>query len=353
MNNAVQEPILEPELPIVDAHHHLWVQPESMLKTLDQATSIGGRSLAGVYRRNARYTLDEFLADAHTGHNVRASVFVECHAMYKKSGPDTFKSVGEVEFVNGIAAMADSGIFGDTRAAAAIVGGGVDLAMGDGVQDILRAHINAGGGRYRGLRSWVFWDADQEVSGGHGKPHQLMDEKFRAGLRHLHPLGLSFDCFVLEPQLPELIDVARAFPDLQIVVNHLATPLGVGRYAGKLQERFPIWRDNMRTLAKCQNVTMKLGGIGMFYAGFGYFDSKTPVTSQRMADDWRPYIETCVEAFGANRCMFESNFPVDSASCSYATLWNAFKRLASGASKTEKEALFAKTAARVYRIELA
>jgi L-fuconolactonase len=345
------EEIIEPQLRIIDAHHHLWLWSQAALSSLEKLHSLSAEALRPTIRRHTRYLLDEYLSDLDTGHNICASVFVDARVMYKATGPEAMKSVGEVEFVSGVAAMGASGKFGNISVCAGIVGGGIDLTLGDAVGDILDAHITAGGGRYRGLRVPVSYDSDPAIFGaGTGRPQVLLEDKFRAGFRHLQPLGLSFDAFVLEPQLPDLLDLARAFPETQIVLNHLGVPVGVGHYSGQRDQRFPLWRQNMRLLAACPNVTVKLGGIGMHFAGFDYASS--PVTSVRLASDWRPYIETCIDAFGVSRCMFESNFPVDSATCSYPMLWNAFKRLTSGASAQEKQALFSATAQRVYRLDL-
>jgi predicted TIM-barrel fold metal-dependent hydrolase len=348
----IAEAIIDPELDIVDAHHHLWFVNEQALEALDQADSILARGLAPNLRRHARYLFDELLADLHSGHNIRATVFVDAGAMYRANGPEELKSIGEVEFVNGVAAMAASGAFGDVKACAGIVGN-VDLRLGDAVEEILRVHLQVGGGRYRGIRcsALTAHDADSTILGPR-LPHLLLDGRFRAGFKWLHTFGLSFDVFILEPQLPELIDLARAFPETQIVLNHVGTPVGVGRYAGKRGERFAIWRENIQTLSTCENVSVKLGGLGLPLAGFQSFPSSSPASSVELAGEWKPYIETCIEAFGADRCMFESNFPIDSAVGTYAVLWNAFKRLAAGASKAEKTALFSGTATRVYRLDI-
>lgn len=350
--HAASEPILEPDLPIVDAHHHLWVVPETELASMESQDNIGARALSPVYRRHSRYLLEEFLRDLRTGHNVRASIFVDAHTMYRSSGPEAMKSVGEVEFVNGIAAMSDSGAFGDTKVCAGIVGG-VDLTVGEAVEDVLVAHVQAGGSRYRGVRgSRLVYDEDPKILGARGRPRLLLDPKFRAGFKLLHRFGLSFDVFLFEPQLPDLIDLARAFPDTQIILNHVGAPIGVGCYAGRREERFALWLENIQALAGCDNVAVKLGGLGIPYGGFRSYNAKPAASSAQLAAEWRPYIETCIEQFGAGRCMFESNFPVDSATCSYPVLWNAFKRLAAGASPEEKTALFSGTAARIYRLDL-
>jgi L-fuconolactonase len=261
--------------------------------------------------------------------------------------------VGETEFVNGMAAMSASGMYGDLRACAGIVGS-ANLQMGADVEDVLRSHIGAGHGRFRGIRNSASYDADSGVLGplAGREPGLYLDAKFREGFKVLHQLGLSFDAWLLEPQLPELIDLARAFPETTIVLDHVGTPLGIASYRGKRAERFPVWRDNILKLSKCENVVVKLGGLAMCFPGFESFMSNPPTSSEVLAEEWQPYIETCIEAFGPGRCMFESNFPVDIGSCSYATLWNAFKRLAANYSGDEKTALFSGTAKRVYRLQL-
>jgi predicted TIM-barrel fold metal-dependent hydrolase len=341
------EEILEPELPIVDPHHHLWdrrayVTPDGPEHPFMTAI-----------RPAQRYLLDELLADTGSGHNVIATVFVECGAFYKADGPEALRPVGETEFVNGVAAMSASGLYGPTRACAGIVGR-ADLLLGDGVKPVLEAHVRAGGGRFRGIRNSASWNADKEVLGPLNRVEEglYLRDDFRAGFRHLGAMGLSFDAWMLEPQLPDLIDLARAFPDTTIVLDHVGTPLGRGSYEGTREERFPGWRDNIRELANSQNVVVKLGGLAMAFCNFPSFLKDPRAESQELADQWRPYVETCIEAFGADRCMFESNFPVDMGSCDYATLWNAFKRLAGGASAQEKAALFSGTAKRVYRLEI-
>jgi predicted TIM-barrel fold metal-dependent hydrolase len=296
-------------------------------------------------RRHARYLFDEYLADLTSGHNIRASVFIDAHAMYRADGPEALKSVGEVEYVNGVAAMSASGAFGEVRACAGIVGG-VDLSLGDPARAVLEAQAVAGGNRYRGVRTVTLYDEDAQIMGGGGRPHILMDEKFRTGFRHLSDLDLSFDAMMFEPQLPDVIDLARSFPDTQIVLNHMGGPIAIGRYAGQRDERFASWRGSMQTLSQCPNVVVKLGGIGMGFLGFA-----PAATSEELAAPWKPYVETCAELFGADRCMFESNYPVDAAVAPYRVLWNAYKRLAEGASAAEKASLFAGTATRVYRLK--
>ena len=343
------ETILEPELPIVDPHHHLWDR-----RTYAAPGEVAEHPFMTAIRDARRYLLDELLADTASGHNVVATVFVECGAFYRADGPGDYRSVGETEFVNGVAAMSASGTYGDMRACAGIVGK-ADLLLGDGVAPVLEAHVRAGGGRFRGIRNSASFDADKAVLGPLNRVEAglYQSDQFRSAFKHLAKMGLSFDAWLLEPQLPDVIDLARAFPDTTIVLDHVGTPLGRGSYAGKLDERFPIWRDNIRELAKSETVVVKLGGLAMAFCNFPSFLAEPRAPSTQLAEEWRPYIETCIEAFGAERCMFESNFPVDMGSCSYATLWNAFKHIAKGASAAEKTALFSGTATKVYRLELA
>jgi predicted TIM-barrel fold metal-dependent hydrolase len=348
-HEAVVEEILEPDLEIVDPHHHLWDRRAALLASGSPPDERHG--FEKVLWLSPRYLLDELMADLSSGHNIRATVFLECTSMYRADGPAALRCVGETEFVNGVAAMSASGIYGEARACAGIVGKG-DLSLGDAVAKVLEAHIAAGGGRFKGVRHSASWDADSGVLGPIVRSGQglYISDAFRAGFARLAPLGLSFDAWLLEPQLPELIDLARAFPETAIVLDHVGTPLGLASYAGRREERFGVWRDNIRTLAACPNVTVKLGGLAMPFCGFASFLSDPPASSEQLAREWKPYIETCIEAFGPKRAMFESNFPVDLGSCSYATLWNALKRIAAQYTAEEKAALFSRTASEFYRL---
>ena len=339
------EPILEPDLPIIDPHHHLWDRP------VMPPRREGAHPFEDVIQLTPRYLLDELRADAGSGHNVTGTVYVQCGAFYRADAAPGMAPVGEVEFVNGVAAMSASGIYGPFRACDGIVGH-ADLLLGDGAAAVLEAEVRAGGGRFKGIRHVNASDPDPNVLGpmSHTPGGLLGETAFRAGFARLAPLGLSFDAWMLEPQLPELIDLARAFPDTDIILDHVGTPLGIGAYAGRLEERFGVWRDNMRALAQSPNVTVKVGGLAMPFPGFPGLDGKARPSSQVLADLWRPYVETTIELFGADRCMFESNFPVDRWGCDYATLWNAFERIAAGASVAEKADLFSGTARRVYRL---
>jgi len=323
-----QEPALEPDLPIVDPHHHLWDSEE----------------------RGGRYLIHELVEDTGTGHNIVATVFIEAGAMYRADGPAALKPVGEVEFVNGVAAMSASGLYGKTRHCAGIIGH-ADLMLGDRVQPVLEALIAAGNGRFRGIRHGVTWDTGNAARFGRREvpPHQVLDPVFRKGFARLHPLGLSFESWQFHPQLPELVDLLRAFPDTNVILNHVGGPLGIAPHTNR-EEVFAIWRGHVRELAQFPNLSVKLGGLGMLYLDWDFHLRDVPPSSEELAAAWRRYIETCIETFGVGRCMMESNFPVDKQSCGYGVLWNALKRITQGCTAAEKAALYRDTAARVYRL---
>ena len=325
-----REDILEPGLPIVDSHQHLW------------------------QRGHSRYLVDEYMAEAQSGHDIRASVYVECGSCYRRGAPELMAPVGEVEFANGMAAMAASGSYGKTLVAAAIVGT-ADLTAGAEAARVLDAHMAVAPDRFRGIRLITKWDADEALNNGRYviPRHLLADADFRAGFGQLGPRKLSFDAMVYHPQLGELADLARAFPDTTIVLDHVGGPLaGTRTYLGRKDEALAEWRAGMAALARCPNVYVKLGGLGMPYLGFGFEKLDKPASSAQLAQAWAPYIEHCIEAFGPARCMFESNFPPDRASVDFPVLWNAFKRIAAAYSADEKQALFHGSAAKAYRLSL-
>ena len=330
--DLVKEEIIEPDLPICDPHHHLWdrnshqpIQP--------------------------RYLLDEILEDINSGHNIVSTVFIECGAMFKTDGPEHMRPVGETEFVNGIAAMSASGAYGSAKIAAGIVGT-VDLTIGALAGEVLDSHIVAGGGRFRGIRRAVAWDAADVIRNHRTDPPAglLLQDDFRLGFAELGPRGMTFEAWCYHTQIPEVTDLARAFPDTTIILDHFGGPLGTGPYQGNADEVFEIWKTSVSELATCENVFAKLGGINMDVNGFGWHENSNPPSSAELADATRRYYDYAIEVFGANRCMFESNFPVDKLSCSYQVIWNTFKRIASGATATEKSALFHDTAAKVYSL---
>lgn len=324
----VQETTLEPGLPICDPHHHLWDKREG--------------------RVQRRYLIDEIVADVSSGHNIVSTVFIEHLSMFRADGPDEMKYVGEVEFANGIAAMAASGLYGKTKVSAGIVGF-ADLTTGSRVKAVLEAEMAAAPDRFRGIRCTGAWDPDPRIARAE-KPGLYLDRAFREGFAQIASLGLTFDMTSRFPQLLECADLARAFPGTSIILNHVGGIAGIGAYAGRQQEIFRTWRTGMTELATCPNITVKLGGLAMEYCGFGFHERPKPPTSQQLAEVTRPYYETVIELFGADRCMFESNFPVDKVGCSYNVLWNSFKRITQNASASDKAKLYHDTAARVYRL---
>jgi predicted TIM-barrel fold metal-dependent hydrolase len=327
-----QEPALEPEIAICDPHHHFWdLRPDRV-----------------PYQR---YLLHELIADVSCGHAVRSTVFIEARAMYRPDGPIELRPVGEVEFVQGLAAASASGLYGPCRAASAIVGH-ADLKLGDRVTPVLEALQAASPNRFHGIRHTVTWDRHPEV-GNREKEGVLATAEYRAGARELARMGLSLDTGVCFPQLPELAAFAKAVPDLTIVLNHLGGLNRVGPFANRDDEVLPAWRSGLAAVAQCPNVNLKLGGIGMPRIGFDWHTRDKPIGSEELATSMAPLMTYCIEQFGPARCMFESNFPVDKVSFSHPILFNAFKRFSKGYSASERAALFHDTAARAYRIAAA
>lgn len=320
------EPVEDPEIKIIDPHHHLWD------------------------RSGHRYLLDEYHRDLDSGHHIVSSVFVECASMYRQSGPPEMAPVGETEFVNGIAAMSASGGYGEQRIAAGIVGF-ADLTLGKDVGAVLDAHLSVSS-RFRGIRHAAGWHASPLIRNSHSNPPEglLGDPHFRTGFAELASRQLSFDAWFYHPQIPELIDLADAFPDTTIILDHFGGPLGIGPYQGRSSEVFKAWQSDLSTLSLRPNVVIKLGGLVMPINGFELHKRRRPPTSDELKALTGDYYRFAIERFGPDRCMFESNFPVDRQSCSYRVLWNSFKKLVSDASASEKAALFHDTAARVYRL---
>ena len=312
------EAAIEPDLPILDAHHHLWRKPDWT------------------------YGLPEFQADIACGHQVVGTVFIEAHSQWLEDGPEALRPVGETMAV----ARANHE---DPRVATGIVAY-ADLTLGDHVAAVLDAHRAAAGGRLCGIRQQATWDEDPIIGHGAPCPGLLRRDDFRAGLARLAPLDLAFDLWVFHHQLGEAVEIARAFPQIRFVLGHCGGPLGYGRHAGQHAEIFAAWQAGMAELARCPNVVVKLGGLTMRLAAFDYGVMEAPPPSEALARLWAPVIETCITLFGAERCMFESNFPVEKMGVGYGTLWNAFKRIAHGASEAEKRALFAGTAQRIYKL---
>ena len=325
--SLVQEEILQPDLRICDPHHHLWD------------------------RNGSRYLLDEILEDVYTGHHVVSTVFVECDSMFRADVTEALAPVGETEFVQGVAAMSSSGAYGDCRVAAGIVSF-ADLTLGAQVRPVLEAHIAASVNRFRGIRHAASWHTSPDIRISHADPveHQMLQDDFMEGFNVLGDLGLTFDAWCYHTQIDEFTQLAKANPTVTMVLDHFGGPLGIGPYEGKQVEVFKAWQQSIEALKDCSNVHFKLGGINMKINGFGWHKRALPASSDELVDKTAPYYEFCIDTFGVDRCMFESNFPVDKESVSYPVLWNAFKKMSQSRTVTERAKLFHDTAARVYRI---
>jgi predicted TIM-barrel fold metal-dependent hydrolase len=324
------EDVLDPTIPIVDTHHHLYDRPD------------------------VRYLMDDYLKDIATGHDVRASVFVQARSMLRADAPPELQPVGEVEFVNGVAAMSASGLYGPTRVCAAIVGF-ADLTLGAQVRPILERLILAGGGlashggRFCGIRQTLCWDTDASLLNAAYPTTEIMTESgpFRLGFAQLAPLGLKFEAWAFFHQLPAVARLARDFPETCIVLNHLGGILRIRDYAAR-PDVYETWKAGISDLARFPNVVVKLSGLGMRIGGFGFEAQAQAPVSQELADAWRPWIEHAVAAFGPDRCMFGSNFPVDKGSYSFKMGVNALKRLVARLDRSDREWIFWRTAKRVY-----
>jgi len=323
----VREDILEPDRPIIDPHHHLWRGD-----------------------RPAPYLLEDLWADTTTGHRIEQTVFVECMAEYRTHGDEQLRPLGETEFVREQAEKSVQGPPGSPKIAAIV--GFADLCRGESVGEVLDAHLDLAPDLFKGIRHAAGWDASDDIRNSHTDPiqHLYADEKFRAGFAQLAPRGMSFDAWNYHTQIAELADLARAFPQTTIVFDHFGGPLGIGPYQDRRSEIFARWKSDVTELAACENVVAKLGGLAMPINNFGWHKRARPASSDEIVAAHRDYYLHTLDAFGPDRCMFESNFPVDKQSVSYPVLWNAFKKIAAGFSEPEKQALFHDTAARVYRL---
>ncbi len=324
------EPAVDPNQKIIDPHHHLW-----------DARPDGPR---------LRYFLDELLEDT-ADLNVRQTVFIECGAMYNSDASASMAPVGETEYVAGVAAQSASGLYGDIRACTGIVGH-ANLTLGAAVGDVLDAHM-ATSPRFRGIRHHASWDAAPDVPNSRLEPgpHIYLNETYREGFAELGKRGLSFEAWLYHPQIPELTDLARAFPETTIILNHLGGPLGIGPYAGRHDDVFADWRESITELAACDNVVAKVGGIQMAINGFGWHERERAPSSDELLDANRRWYEHTIQSFGPARCMFESNFPVDKVSCSYTNMYNQFFKLVADFPADERDQLFHDTAMRVYRLD--
>ena len=323
------EETLEPEIPIFDTHHHFWVsRPEPV--------------------HYQQYLLPELAADVGSGHDVRSTIFIEVRCEYRQDGPDEMKPVGEVEYIQTIADASAAGEHGPTKAAAGIIGH-ADLKLGEGVRPVLEAMQAASPNRFRGVRHSVGWDESPELANRDIKG-ALSTDGYRTGAKVLAGMGLVLENSLYFHQLSELAEFARAVPELTIVLNHIGGLLRVGPYANRDDEVIPEWRRGVEEVAKCPNIVMKLGGVGQLRYGYFWHDREQAIGSEELAGALSPLMEHCIQQFGPDRCMFESNFPVDKISYSYNVVYNAFKRLSRGYSASERAAMFHDTAARVYKI---
>ncbi|MDP2087333.1 MAG: amidohydrolase family protein [Gemmobacter sp.] len=320
-----RETAVDPDQPIIDAHHHLWDKP------------------------GARYLAAEMTDDTGSGHTVVATVFVEGKTGHLPDGLPALRPTGETAMIAGLAAEADAE--GATRFAAGIVAY-ADLRLGTAVAEVLDRHAEVARGRLRGIRDPAAWHADPSARGSVilPPPGMLHDAAFRRGLAELTRRDLSFDAWVYHTQLAELADLAHAMPDTRLVINHTGGPIGIGPYANRRAEVFDDWRQGMKTLAGFENVVVKMGGFGMLMSGFDFADRPLPPTSDALAAAWGPYFRECIALFGPDRCMFESNFPVDKGTAPYGTLWNAFKKIVADHSADERHAVFFGCANRTYRL---
>ena len=321
-----REEAVDPGRRIVDAHHHLWD------------------------RGGSTYLAPQLLEDMTGTHNVVKSVFVDCRASYDSEREPHMQPVGETVFVAGEADATDA-LGGPTIAG---IVSHADMRLGDAVEEVLAAHDAAGGGRFRGIRHATGWDPSDEVHNSHSRPfeHMMATDEFRAGARTLGRMGFSFDAWLFHPQLPELAALAGAVPELTIVLNHLGGPMGVGPYGRARDRARADWQASMRLVAtSCPNVVLKVGGIGMdLYFGTGWTTLDAPPGSEEVADHWGDDVRFCIDTFGPDRCMFESNFPVDRQALTYPVLWNALQIMAAGYSDAEQDELFSGTATRAYKL---
>jgi L-fuconolactonase len=322
----MSEVVIDPDLPICDAHHHLWLARGSA----------------------APYTLEDLRADTGSGHNIVRTVFAECHSQYRADGPVELRPVGEVAWVASVAADADRR--GDGPPIAGIVGH-ADLTLGAAVQPVLEALDEAGQGRFCGVRHNTAWD-DTPMGNNAVRDGLLAEDAFRDGVRTLGRLGFSFDAMAYHTQLGAVADLAQACPDVRIVVNHLGIPLAGGPYRGRADEVRARWRAGLTEVAACPNAVLKVGALIRPLSGEKWDRRGVLATSEEIAAAWRDEISFAIETFGPARCLFESNFPVDKACYGYVEVWNAFKRLTAACSADEKRDLFHDTAARAYGLPL-
>ena len=324
--DQVQEEIIDPSRRIIDPHHHLWSEPLMF----------------------GRYELADLWADTGSGHNIEKTVFIDCHANYRSDGPGRLKPIGETEYVAEVAAASRAN---PEQATIAAIVSHANLFLGDEVEEVLLAHEQAGQGLFRGIRhAGPYDDTGTLANAGGGRPCPYHEEAFRQGVHRLAALGYSYDTWHFHMQNSAFLSLAQAVPEATMVLDHFGTPLGAGAYADKREEIFAQWRKDIAAIAECPNVYAKLGGLAMIDNGFGWDAQSRPPTSDEFVAAQRRYYEHAIECFGPERCMFESNFPVDRLSISYPVLWNGLKKIAAQYSADEQDAMFYGTAAKVYKV---
>lgn len=320
----IDEQVINPDQVIIDPHHHLWDQD------------------------NLTYTLEQLHADTGDGHNVIKTVFIECGASYRPEGPDHLKPVGETEFVALNAARSAQ------ATGKSIIAGIVAHAelRHRRLAEVLDEHAIAGDTLFKGIRDAGAWDPSPEalLIPPPAPQHLFTDPDFRNGVKMLGDRGLTYDSWHFHHQNAEFRGLAAAVPDTVMVLDHFGTPLGVGAYEGKRDEIFETWKQDIAAIAECPNVYAKLGGLAMPDNGFGWFGRDVPPTSDEFVDAQARYYHHTIDCFGPDRCMFESNFPVDRVSIGYRVLWNGLKKIASRYNKDEQDAMFRRTAEAVYNL---
>ena len=330
LNQLIEDPIL-PNIPIIDPHHHLW--------------DVGF----------GRYYIEELLEDINSsGHNILSTVYIMSSSntkIYSKDGLEEFKPLTEIEFATSEGKRADLIPNNRVKVNASIVGS-VDLTYGNKLKPVLEKAVNISEGRLKGIRMLLASHTDPRISSGAVKSDLglMLHPNFIDGAKCIQDANLSLDFWIYHTQLNEMEKIARALPDLTIILNHIGGPIHLGEYEGKQAATHREWRSAMMRLSRIPNINVKLGGLGMAVNGAKFHNSKFPPNSVQLSDVWKPWIYETIDMFGFDRCMFESNFPVDKGSCSYGALWNAFKILAKDMSDDEINKLFSKNAAKIYKI---
>ena len=330
LNQLIEDPIL-PNIPIIDPHHHLW--------------DVGF----------GRYYIEELLEDINSsGHNIVSTVYIMSSSntkIYSKDGLEEFKPLTEIEFATSEGKRADLIPNNKVKVNASIVGS-VDLTYGNKLQPVLEKAVNISEGRLKGIRMLLASHTDPRISSGAVKSDLglMLHPNFIDGAKCIQDANLSLDFWIYHTQLNEMEKIARALPDLTIILNHIGGPIHLGEYEGKQAATHREWRSAMMRLSRIPNINVKLGGLGMAVNGAKFHNSKFPPNSVQLSDVWKPWIYETIDMFGFDRCMFESNFPVDKGSCSYGALWNAFKIIAKDMSDDEINKLFSKNAAKIYKI---